>query len=744
MRNRILQRLENKKKSNESVTPYYHETSPFTSRLSNPSLRESTYEDKSNSIYNRIYQARQGGVRKYGEGGQNEHMDLIINSGPEAWTAHQQEEHHAGGDTGDTGSEYGPNSDNPYGPPPEYGAYVGLDPNWNKGGIKGFYGTVNESLKAAAKGKMPWGVYGTGLDKLKDKYTGMAKDWAGKQWEDIKPTGEAVKNIGNSFGNFFGNMFEDGGVRHQEGGMYDQMKQYNMGGVQQLPGGDMTSLGVGGAVQFNGQTHDEGGIMMDSNTEVEDGETMDKVTMAKEGGERDYFFSQHLKEGGVPFSELHKDILNNGGNQEDINMLARMQENKAGRTTSKIGTAKLGGVVNYEDGGEKDYTNISTQGVASEEYYNPEEFGDIAALQHSKTFTLDSGEEITLYGDDHLFEQIESKGTDSWLKDMYDNADPEVMKAAGITSYDQMGSKDSNLKYQKAWNSINPESAIKEDSLFGEQTTRTMYKKPEPEPDTQEDSTTDIDTTTTTTTGSRKDWAGSLLGLGSMIPAVMAFTEKPDYMANQDLQAPGIVKAERISKQHLDRVDFNDQLARNSSDAVAMNKYIETSGGGPANMANKMAAYAKKQQGDRDIKAQETKANIAISNEENVLDNKRKAYNAEAALDASKFNVSAADKADSNNIRNNMYVDEFNRAADASTKDRKLNAVQYGINSLATLYRDKLTRGASDNLALAIDGQRGALNRFFEDQENKKTTNTTTTTVPAKRGGYRSINNLRR
>ena len=255
-----------------------------------------------------------------------------------------------------------------------------------------------------------------------------------------------------------------------------------------------------------------------------------------------------------------------------------------------------------------------------------------------------------------------------------------------------------------------------------------------------------------------------MLGLGSMIPAVMAFTEKPDYMENPDLMTPGIVKPERIAKTNLDRVDFNDQIARNANDATAMNKFIETSGGGPANMANKMAAYAQKQQGDREIKAQEAKANVAIANQEASMDQQRKAMNAEAALNASKFNVSSQEKADMQNIRNNMYVDEFNAAADAATKDRRLNAVQYGIDALASLHRDRLTKQASDNLAAAVDGQRGALDRFFKSQnlQNKTTSNTTTNTITygpdgkpitsststepteVKNGGYRKLKFMRR
>ena len=539
--------------------------------------------------------------------------------------------------------------------------------------------------------------------------------------------------------------------------------KYNMGGMQNLPGGNVQQIPGSDAVEFSGATHDQGGIMMDPQTEVEDGETMDQVTMAKKGGKRDYFFSSHLKEGGRSFADMHKDILENGGGQEDIDYLAQMQEKSAGRNPKKV--AKLGGVVQYEEGGGKkvDNTKISTQGVASEVFYDKEKYGDIKKMQGYKRYTLDNGKKIKLYGDEHLFEQIKAKGADAWLKDMYDNADPAVMEQAGITSYDQMGDKKNILKYQQAWNSDPSRSPIKEDSLFGEQTTRTMYKaeepadekEPCPDPGTGTEGQTwnaetcsyeggDIKEKKTVIDKERKkDYSGSMLGLASMIPAVMAFNDKPDYMAQPDLMAPGIVKAERVAKQHLDRVDFNDQLARNSADATAVNKAIDTSGGGPASIANKMAMYAKKQQGDREIQAQEERANIAISNEEAGMDLKRKELNSQAALDASKYNVQTQSDASKTNIRSKMYADEFNRGADAATKDRKLNAVQYGVNTLASLHRDKMMGRASDDFSAAIDGQRGALERFWDKRRGTTETETETTTT-AKRGGYRQLNNLRR
>ena len=140
--------------------------------------------------------------------------------------------------------------------------------------------------------------------------------------------------------------------QYKGGGMYSQMKQYGMGG-QQLPGGEMQPIPGSDAVQFNGQTHDEGGIMKDTQTEVEDGETMDQVNMAKKGGKRDYFFSSYLKTGGRSFANAHKEILANGGDQQEINMLAKMQEKAAGRDPKQV--AGLGGVMEYKHGGMRKY-----------------------------------------------------------------------------------------------------------------------------------------------------------------------------------------------------------------------------------------------------------------------------------------------------------------------------------------------------------------------------------------------------
>ena len=131
---------------------------------------------------------------------------------------------------------------------------------------------------------------------------------------------------------------------------------------------------------------------------------------------------------------------------------------------------------------------------------------------------------------------------------------------------------------------------------------------------------------------------------------------------------------------------------------------------------------------------------------------------AEADLDASKYNVQSSQNAQQANTKNKMLVDEFNRGADAATKDRRLMAVQYGINTLASLHRDKLAYNAQSDYANAFDGQRNAYERFLnkdnqivksQDNPNAVINNNTGEVEikdenKKKGGGYRKLKVLRR
>ena len=124
-----------------------------------------------------------------------------------------------------------------------------------------------------------------------------------------------------------------------------------------------------------------------------------------------------------------------------------------------------------------------------------------------------------------------------------------------------------------------------------------------------------------------------------------------------------------------------------------------------------MASYAKKQQGDRDIASQEQRANVAIANQEGVMDQQRKTQNVMNQLDASKTNLATQSEVNRFNATMDGKVDEFNRGADAATKDRRLNALDSAVGTIAGMNKDRLQYNAQERLAQAISGQTGVYNR---------------------------------
>lgn len=123
-----------------------------------------------------------------------------------------------------------------------------------------------------------------------------------------------------------------------------------------LPGGHVVPIGDD-AVKFIGRKHSEGGIKLDARTEVEGGETMDKVMM-NGGKPNDYFFSSYLKLGGKSFAKRHEELVKSNASQAAIQDLAKKQElvaNKKGekdRGPEQI--AKYGGIHQYKMAGPEE------------------------------------------------------------------------------------------------------------------------------------------------------------------------------------------------------------------------------------------------------------------------------------------------------------------------------------------------------------------------------------------------------
>jgi len=174
-------------------------------------------------------------------------------------------------------------------------------------------------------------------------------------------------------------------------------------------------------------------------------------------------------------------------------------------------------------------------------------------------------------------------------------------------------------------------------------------------------------------------------GAAQLLPAAYAFLHK-----EEDQKLMGTPN--RLKAPSLDRVSLNAERAANAADNRALNRFIETSGGGPANIINKMAAYRTKQTGDMKIAAAETRANTQISNQEAQMQM----------------------QVDAKNVQNAMIQDQINtkmiesqRVAD---ENRKLMALDRAAQGLAGFAGDVLSYKSEQDLARAT-GSMGVYER---------------------------------
>ena len=141
---------------------------------------------------------------------------------------------------------------------------------------------------------------------------------------------------------------------------------YRTKGTVPLKGGYAQQL-MPGLTRYHGNLHSSGGIMRDSESEVEDGET-EMVVNTSDGKSTPYIFSTYINMDGTKNYDSNKktvadasvEIAKSGGSQEDINALARFQEKVAGRSGGKIAKKGgilpmhkkwLGGVIKYQEEG---------------------------------------------------------------------------------------------------------------------------------------------------------------------------------------------------------------------------------------------------------------------------------------------------------------------------------------------------------------------------------------------------------
>ncbi len=432
--------------------------------------------------------------------------------------------------------------------------------------------------------------------------------------------------------------------------------KFQMGGAQPLPGGVMAPIPGSDAVEFMGNKHDESGmgsdsgIMVDQNTEVEGGETMDQVVMNK-GGARDYFFSDHLKKGGMSYAQHHKNILQNGGGQQEVNMLAKMQEKAANRDPKQV--AKLGGVVKYQEGGEDylyddddiNYVDVQTTGQTKDEYYNS--FNDYNT--NYKLVTSDDTKEYNKY------------------LDSLDSQD------RGAMSFDDWQA------------SQNPSFLSK---------LKNMFKK---NPKTDEEKLQD-----SLTKGAMP--LAATIGLGSqLLPAFGAMLTK-----QKDLEkfsyTPGFtspIVAGRVKGLTYEAPDQNAARAALARLYTGQNLALDRAGLGPGDQSNRQLNFSKSLNALSAIGAQESKDRLSAENLSKQSKQKAEMMNVQNELKAASVNAQMIQReADRRQAVDNANAQLKNMRSNEKIQNRMtiLNNLAQGV---ATGAGDYMQYKASDRLARA-------------------------------------------
>lgn len=107
-----------------------------------------------------------------------------------------------------------------------------------------------------------------------------------------------------------------------------------------------TTFGLrhGGLVEFEGPSHEQGGIPLEGGSEVEGGETMESIQLQGKGNVKkngqNYVFSKTLKVPGsnMSFAKYHKQLKKRGADEDQIRKLAMMQEKVSGRVNKSSNT----------------------------------------------------------------------------------------------------------------------------------------------------------------------------------------------------------------------------------------------------------------------------------------------------------------------------------------------------------------------------------------------------------------------
>jgi len=434
-------------------------------------------------------------------------------------------------------------------------------------------------------------------------------------------------------------------------------------GGKRVEGGMIKPL-QSGAVEFIGRTHKQGGIIIDPETEVENGETMDKVQM-KNGGS-DYIFSNYLKLGGKTFAQRHKEILNRKGSQKEIQDLAKMQEavaakdGETNRTPDNV--MQNGGVKNpnpWKYSPESDWAIQGKRGIDRETIIgkNPQT-GDLSKEPFGQFY-----DRYPLYRQDpnKFYEEVYIPRVREYFRE---NPDAAYERLKEMVAGDDPNADNFRKRLLRPDGSMLPkDQALAEaerlatDKQVGSfhmilpETLRPIIprkpprnKIPPPEiilPNKPRDPETPPDILIPP-----KDIPIIPLGWAQLAGPISALRKKyPE--AQMAYTSP-------VGRINLPRVNYNAERAANANQTNALQRSIENSSSGPAGMALRMGAMSTARQADLDIANAEAQVNKSLMAEEAAENLRADMANAQIGADMAQFNAQLRYQSDINKYDNRL------------------------------------------------------------------------------------------
>ena len=543
--------------------------------------------------------------------------------------------------------------------------------------------------------------------------------------------------------------------------------QYKLGGYD-VPGGQVVPMG-GGAVEFVGRKHSQGGILLDPNTEVEGGETMDQVAMneAKTGGKmNDYFFSAYLKLGGKSFAQRHKELIKNGANQAAIQELAKKQEavaNKKGEKDRSPSTIKeYGGPRQYQTGDfrytmptapQKEYQvrqDALTDEIAKADWYGKKSGKPAPASGIMMAYGAVPGfderekkaqEEATTKKSNSKSSKsskstkksspklTDSEGEFEALKEEFPRTPTQVVPTNIEDAYYNL--PPNYLTNSNTDNVILSQIKDREDPTEIRLTANQKKTIAKLEPQIQknikkadkrraQEKAAEANKKNTTVEGDsvRDNFTtpSVLAGLAQLIPAgyVLATPYKktaPINTSGAEFKGQRVGVGATVKGATLGRVDSRQERAAAIANAASISKYIEGTNAGPGAIIGKLAVNAKLNDQMLKIQDADNRANLQLRAKEAELGQAASTVNAQMAMQAASQSAENLQRASENLQKAKMFNAQMEMGEKQFADQRKVAALDSAVRGIAGLTGDLLSFRAQERLSKVID-ETGSYDRF--------------------------------